>query len=376
MIPIMRTNSIISFVILISLIGYSSLSYSAKSTSLADIISNNVFDVRLADRCGDVIPADRKAFDRCKKQSGGPEKFPPIASEACAYDRVGDTLKLSFDEAQVSVDDVTTHINIYDENDINIYDNKIEQLPFVLYERKKRVESWPLTNQAGGQLQVGRQGKKYTAQIERRKQGDIRYTTGVMDIFVDDCDLRNQKIVSMISDPSIDHTPGFDLYLELLNSVSTKICNKIKTGLLGTAGADTFSQRCRYQCINNSFTNELINQAYAGTNTRLAQTHEDVRTRTTVEFHFAAENWRTGVDRLDQFPMLLAYITYEDTLRAAGYTSCNGPLNTVDIDQSITIIGESVQEVIFPLFGASRAAEASGFIQKHLKNTEKLYNNP
>ncbi|VAW51500.1 hypothetical protein MNBD_GAMMA05-1753, partial [hydrothermal vent metagenome] len=205
---------------------------------------------------------------------------------------------------------------------------------------------------------------------------DIRYTTGILDVFVDDCELRNQKIVSMISDPLIEHTAGFDLYLELLNSVATKICNKIKTGLLGTAGVDTFSQRCRYQCINNSFTNELINQAYAGANSRLAQVHEDVRTRTTVEFHFAAENWRLGTDSLDQYPMLLAYITYEDTLRAAGYISCNGPLNTVDIDQSITIIGESVQEILLPVFGISRAAEASGFIQKHLKNTEKLYNNP
>ncbi len=372
----MRTNIINSFVILISLISYSSLSYGAKSVSLADIISNDVFDVRLADRCGDVIPADRKAYDRCKKQTGGPEKFPPIASEACAYDRIGDELKLSFDEAQMSDDEVTTYINVYNEEKVKIYDNRIDQLPFVLYEKKKRVESWPLTNQGGAPLQVGRQGKKYTIQLERRKQDDVVYTTGILDVLVDDCDLRNQKIVSMISDPSIDHTPGFDLYLELLNSVSTKICNKIKTGLLGAAGADTFSQRCRYQCINNSFTNELINQAYAGTNTRLAQTHEDVRTRTTVEFHFAAENWRTGVDRLDQFPMLLAYITYEDTLRAAGYASCNGPLNTVDIDQSITIIGESVQEVLLPLFGVSRTAEVSGFIQKHLESTEKLYNNP
>jgi len=358
---------------LVWFLGYTSLAYSER-ISLDDMISNQIVDLRLADRCGDIIPSDRKAFDRCKKQSGGPEKFPPLASEACAYDRIGDQLRLSFDEAQVSDNKITTHINVYDENSAKIYDRQIIQLPFNLYARTKREESWSLLMQDGGALNVGRQGKKYIIQMERRKADEVRYSTGKLDVFVDDCEIRNQKIVSMITDPLIEHTPGFDLYLKLLNSVATKICSKIKTGLLGDAGVDTFSQRCRYQCINNSFTNALINQAYAGASTPLAQTHDDVRTRTTEEFHFAAENWRIGVDKADQFPMLLAYITYEDTLRAAGYTACNGPLNSADIDKSIVIIGEAVQEIIFPVYGVSKTAELSGFIQKHLVNTEKLYN--
>jgi len=340
---------------------------------LDDIISNQIVNLRLADRCGDIIPSDRKAFDRCKKQTGGPEKYPPIASEACAYDRVGDQLRLSFDEAQVSDNKTTTHINVYDENKTKIYDNQIAQLPFNLYARTKREESWPLLMQDGSALNVGRQGKKYIIQMERRNVGKVLYSTGKLDVFVDDCEIRNQKIVSMITDPLIEHTPGFDLYLKLLNSVSTKICSKIKTGLLGDAGADTFSQRCRYQCINNSFTNVLINQAYGGPDTDLARIHDDVRTESSDEYH-SVENWRTGIEFVDQLAMLFSYITFEDTLRAGGYMTCDGPLNIDDIDKSIIIISEAGQETFLPLYGVARVAEVIGIIQNHLVNTEKIYN--
>ena len=371
MMPMKLTNITTSLIILISLVGYSSLSYSAKSISLADIVSNQVVDVRLIDRCSDRIPADRTARDVCRKQTGGDEEFPPTASESCAYDRIGDELKLSFDEVQVSEKNIDTYIKVKDEDKNIVYDKKVPQLLFDVYTLKRRVEPWSLKDQAGQPLQVGRQGKKYTIQMERRNQDDVLYSSGVIDVLVDDCELRNQKIVSMISDPSIEHTPGFDLYLELLNSVSTKICNKIKTGLLGDAGADTFSQRCRYQCINNSFTNELIDQAYAGLNTPLSKVHDDVNAETSDKFHFF-DNARFGIDVVDERFMLLSYITYEDSLRAQGYFNCNGPLNSSDIDISIGIIEESVEEVVLPIVGAV-GAKVSRQIVRHLVNTENIY---
>ena len=354
------------------LVGHGPLSYAANSISLADIVSNQVVDVRLIDRCGDPIPADGSAIDRCKSQNGGPEKYPPNACEACAYDRIGDELKLAFDEVQVNDENIETYIKVVDEGGNIIYDKRIPQNSFNIYVLTRRVESWPLIHQNGDPVRVGREGKRYTVQVERRNQDDVLYTSGKLDVLVDDCNLRNEKLLNMIGDATIEHTPGFDLYLELLNAVSSRICDRIKTGLLGDAGADTFTHRCRYQCINNSFTNELIDQAITGAGTLLARTHDDVLNETSPDFHFA-DNWRFGNETVDSYIMLLSYITMEDNLRANGYLQCNGGLNAVDTESSIDIISQAIEESVVPVIGAALGAKLFRQIHRHLERTNRIY---
>jgi len=359
-------------------LGFPLLAYSER-ISLDDIISNRIIKLRLLDRCGDEIPSDRAAFDRCKSQSGGHEKSPPLASEACAYDRIGDQLRLSFDEAQVSEDNIVTNINVYDESNSKIYDNKIKQIPFKVHKIERREESWLLEKQGGGGLNVGREGKKYTIQLERRNVNNVVYSSGKLGVFVDDCRVRNNKILQLIEDETIHHSPGFDLYLKLLNRVSTKLCNKIEVGLLANNGIDSFTQRCRYQCINNYFTNKMIDSTALplGADDHLNKTHLKVSLQKANALHYV-DNQRWGGSWVNARFSLLAYITMEDNYRAEGYANCNGPLNTADADASVDVIAEAVDEIVLEVPGLNLTGigeKLIGQIQMHLERTDELYNN-
>jgi len=185
-------------------------------------------------------------------------------------------------------------------------------------------------------------------QMERRNGETVLYRSGRLGVFVDDCVKRQQEIVGLISDVSITHTPGFDLYLRLENEVETRIFDTIKRGLVEyksvgfDENVDSFQQRCRTQCINNTFTNELVDMAkQPDADNVLNEAHEEVKFQTAQKVHLV-ENLRFGVNWFDERFMLLRYITMEDNLRADGYCACNGPLGLSDRDMSINIIRESI----------------------------------
>lgn len=354
-----------------------------ETISLSDVVSNQVFNVRLIDRCGDRIPSEREPIDRCRKHLGGDESYPPQASEACAYDNLGDKVIVSLDEVQISDENVETYLNVYErqdnkENGILVYEKKLDKLQFNIYTFKRRTEEWPLVTKSGKSLNVGREGKKYNIEITRKKYDDVLYTSGTQDILVDDCRLRNDKILRLINDSSIHHNPGFDLYLKLLNRVATKMCSKLEVGLLGSVGADTFSQRCRYQCINNYFTNKMIDSTALplSANDYLNKTHLKVSLQKADAIHYV-DNFRLGDTWISARFSLLAYITMEDNYRAGGYAECDGPLNLADEEASINIIEEAVDEIVveapsLQLTGLAEKIFAQ--IRMHFERTETLYN--
>ena len=357
--------------------GQSTLSW---ALSASDVVNNTVVDVTMIDGCGDAIPGSKNAKgqnSRCWKKDGFAEPYPDKSSEICAYDNIGDQVEFSFNEVQVDDNRLESYLLVRNESGNKIFEKRIESRPFDSVFNLRRTIEWPLTSTAGT-LSVGRNGKRYTANMERRIGNEVYYRSGTLEVFVDDCVKRQREIASLISDPSIIHNEGFDLYLELENEVATRICKKITKGLTeykNTAfnkDTDSFQQRCRYQCINNSFTNKIVDMAKdPSPDNLLKQTHRQVATRSSPAFHII-DNWHGGEGIVSRRIMLLSYITMEDHLRAGGYCKCSGPLGMLDLDTSVNIVHDSIDQVLLPLGLASLGDQVLGQTRRHFQRTEEL----
>ena len=141
---------------------------------------------------------------------------------------------------------------------------------------------------------------------------------------------------------------------------------------------NTFSQRCKYQCINNAFTNDLIDFSLAGpdANNILADTHKRVEEEITEKarrmFDFRYPSGVASIDFLFEQLTMQYYIFMEDNLRAQGYFECSGPINTADSDSSIDLIASAIEEIVLPVIG-EEAAKFSRQIEFHLNRTKEIY---
>ncbi len=357
--------------------GQSTLSW---ALSVSDVVNNTVVDLTMIDGCGDKIrgyqTAD-KTNNRCWRE-GIQEPYPDTSSEICAYDNQNDKLELAFDEVQVNDPDIDSYVVVRTPGGGLISETKVDPLPFDVYTNKRRTTNWPLTGQNGMPLNVGRQGKSYRVQMERRNGDTVLYRSGRMDVFVDDCVKRQQDIMALLTDDTIVHTAGFDLYIKLLSNVTSRICSKIRSGLVERDLNNTFSQRCRTQCINNTFTNLLVDYAKqpSSSDNVLANTHRIVMTRTAdaQPRHLWMENMRTpiGSDWFDPRAMLVNYVTMEDELRAEGYLKCAGPLGANDRDMSVVLIRSGIDEILTSLEGFV-GEKLLRTIDFHLDRTETIY---
>lgn len=248
------------------------------------------------------------------------------------------------------------------------------------YVSAQEIVNWNLTDSTGQALNVGEKGNAYTVNVFLKKSvtpsfaaNDVFYQSKSLDVFVDDCNTRQAKIRALKTDPATDY-PGFRTYLELEDQVATRICEHVRKGLVNYQSAnfdllnDTFSQRCRVQCINNYFAMKLLEQAISPANG-----DADPLVNSFSQAHYFSENWNLNKLSWNHVRYsLVNYIYAEDYIRARAYKYCGGPLNTVDTDTAKVIIQNGIDATIFPY--ASVGSDIYKGITSHLENTLEIYN--
>ncbi len=305
----------------------------------------------LADCCGETIPSLGSAANQCPVK-GFPVSVAglPISSECCAYENIGDMLEVVARRDEENSGNADHFLVVRDTDGLLVHETGIG---FQSGETEK-VVPWPLVSMnAPIELAVGRCGRKFTVQTEARVDEQVVSSSGVLPVFVDDCRARNTAILGM---KTTNGHPAFQMYVDILDAVSMKICARIEDGVVsysasGFGLADTFSDRCAVQCVNNWFSNLFIDYAHSGdTDNPLGRAHERAGATSLVgdeqkppEGVFAS---------LGTALLMLEYVWAENELRAMGMAACSTTLEGDD-DLLEEVIADGI--VSSPRLGLVRA---------------------
>jgi len=344
------------FFVISGLTGYSVMPVLAVEETL-DEINTTLIQARLKDCCGD----DLRESDLPNRELATKEnlEFPPAVSECCAYDNTALVSDVDKDEVTIvytatpELDQIgrTARLLIHDDQDQVVYEKLVQ--PSTAQALYQEVV-WPLTTTSGGALNVGREGKQYKSTIEILKDNVVESRSGSMPIFVDDCDVRQQAIRDLKSNPDVFQDEGYHWYIDLEDAVATEICKRIRNGLVRQQGPnDGFSNRCHYQCINNYFTNLIVDFSLQPTNSNnvWANAHRQALWyRRTIGVFGPALNSAPFFGEInakqENLEIMSLYVSAENYLRAEGYYKCGGVLNFLDRDISINLISEIVRGFI------------------------------
>ena len=391
--------------IVILMCSYSSNVYSAENVP-SDQIRTISASSSLKDGCQGYIPSGGNAKYDCEIQN-----TPPIMSEFCAYENVGDTLDIIFrtygilNQAAEEKQKTIPYFVVHDiEANQTVYQQRVSGT-YVHWSDPAYVDSqedvnWNLTNNAGAPINVGEKGKEYKVNIYLKKTAtssltddNVFYKSKTLDVFVDDCVKRQQAVRDMAAEMSATADIGFLWYLNLEDGVATEICEYIKRGVVDYKVStfdfnnDTFSQRCHIQCINNSFANELLvvgreplsqfGDVFARAHYKALRRRQLNRSPNNIGL-FANPSSSATNDIVVTMKNLMLYVEAEDYLRARGYKKCSGGINVIDKDLAVKIIQRQFDNVILGGYGLSNFLWVGNFINEllirgHFNTTDEIY---
>jgi hypothetical protein len=296
---------------------------SAQTENILDRVNASVVTTRIIDCCGDYL----NFTDQAKKRqpNGFIPIFPPNASECCAYENSSWSVTPKPDQLEIVYDAIPdlfaegfrAFMEIREKTTNNLIFE--QELPF----GKNKLAIWNLKNQDGSSLSVGKEGREYIVQTLIKKDGAIIKKSGILPILVDDCDLRDELIPALKTNPDVFDDPAFHKYLDLLYAVSRGICTTIRRGaVLYLAGETEYKDRCHVMCINNSFLKEIIDHA-GDTPSRTGHIVAHAHYKIKVE-RLAASILPEPTKSVNEsnFVLVQTYALMENILRAEGLYKC------------------------------------------------------
>ncbi|WP_435106784.1 hypothetical protein [Arhodomonas sp. AD133] len=340
-----------------------------------DLVRVGVLEGKVKDGCGNPIGLEGTQHG-CDFQP-----YPDEASEYCGYSGVGDRIDFVYGVAGVSESSVATDLGVAAELVIEAESGqqvwRQPVTPTYGSPMEYGVYSWELASN-GGKVDVDRRGANFFATFELRSNSSgagVSQKTLPLKFFIDDCEERQEIIRGLQGEAGVFQDPAFSKYLALEDAVATRICDRLSRSFLDYSSfsdpkEEGFHQRCKYQCVNNHFTNRLVDLARNPGDSVLRRAHDIVELK---RLDPAGDYGSYNV--VNDTLLMLHYVDMEDHLRAEGYIKCGGALNSADSAQSVEIIVDAFSEVV------AGSTAYSGFVsmfgesevRRHLRRTERFF---